>query len=340
VIVTPGQLSRRAELYHQLGSMISAGVPLIQALEMVTRNPSIHVARPTILALIEHLKTGLTFSESMVKIQGWMPEFDVALLSVGEESGRLDESFKTLATYYATRAQIIRDTIAGLLVTLASLHVFLLVFPIGLLQECARGFFYNDYARCVPFLVEKLVVFGAGYGLTLFFIFACQGQRGQTWRAVRESVFSIVPILCTALKFLTLSRLAAAMEALTSAGVPVTKAWQLAAAAAGSPRLRREVSEWSPLLESGLTPAELIGRTRYFPEMFANLYTTGEVSGKGDETLGRLRDYYQEEGFRKLRLFTRVLNGILYGLIVLLIAYNVFSFYAGYYNNIFQTIGG
>ena len=101
----------------------------------------------------------------MTRVQGWMPEFDVALLSVGEGSGRLDVSFKLLANYYAARAKIIRDTIAGLVITTATLHVFLLVFPLGLWIAFAQGILNNDYARCLPFLVEKAVVFGALYGL-------------------------------------------------------------------------------------------------------------------------------------------------------------------------------
>lgn len=317
--------------------MITAGIPLVQSLEMVARNPSVHVKRSTIQGLIEHLKSGLTFSESMKKVQGWMPEFDIALLSVGEESGRLDESFRTLSGYYAMRAQIIRDTVAGLLVTMATLHVFLMVFPIGLLQQFAQGIFFGRYSECIPFLLEKLAVFGIGYGLAFFSIFAGQGDRGETWRSVRESFFSIVPILGTALKYLALARLSAAMEALTNAGVSVIQAWPMAGAATGSARLRRELSTWGPRLESGITPAELIAESGYFPEMFSNLYSTGEVSGKLDETLGRMRAYYQEEGFRKLRLFTRVFNGTIYALLVILVAYNVFSFYIGRLNSMLQA---
>jgi type II secretory pathway component PulF len=340
MIVTPGQLNRRAELYHQLGSMLSAGIPLIQALETVSRNPSIRVSQNTLIGLIQHLKSGLTFGESMMKVQGWMPDFDIALLSAGEESGRLDESFKVLSVYYSTRAQIIRDTIAGLVVTMATLHVFLLIFPLPLLVNCAMGILNNDFSMCLPFIIEKIVVFGGGYGLTFFFIFACQGQRGETWRSVRESIFGVIPILRTALKYLVLSRLAVAMESLINAGVSVPKAWELASAAAGSSHLRRQMSGWGSMLESGITPAELIAQTRYFPEMFSNLYTTGEMSGSVDETLGRLHRYYQEEGFRKMRVFTRIVNGTLYGLLMILVVGYVFNFYLGRLNGIFQSVDG
>ncbi len=338
MIVTPGQLSKRAELYHQLGAMISAGVPLLKALEMASVNPAARGSRSTILGIISHLKSGLTFTDSMKRVQGWMPEFDVALLSVGEKSGRLDSSFKTLASYYATRAKVIRDTISGLIVTLATLHVFLLVFPLPLLVAFVLGILNNNFAQCLPFLIEKLIVFGGGYGLVFLFLFAGQAQRGEAWRAIVESVFGVVPILGSARKYLVLARLAAALEALISAGVSIVEGWQLAAAASGSPELRRIVAGWKTQIDSGVTPGELINLSRFFPEMFANLYNTGEHSGKLDDTLNRLQIYFQEEGFRRLRLFTRLMNGAIYGLMALLVAYKVIQFYVGYFNAAVNSI--
>jgi type II secretory pathway component PulF len=337
VIVPPGQLNRRAELYHQLGSMIAAGVPLIKAMEMASANPAVRASRKTFLELIQHLQSGLTFSESMTRVQGWMPEFDIALLSVGEESGRLDASFKLLANYYAVRAKIVRDTIAGLVITMATLHVFLLVFPLGLLTSFVQGIFDNDYAQCLTFLVEKAAVFGTLYGTVLLLIYACQGKRGERWRSIVESFIGLIPLLGTARKYLVLSRLAAALEALIGAGVSIVKSWELAGAASGSPRLQREISDWKTQIESGMTPADLVNRSRCFPQIFANLYSTAEQSGKLDDALARLNTYFQEEGLRTLRVFTRLMNGTIYGLVVLLVAYNVIRFWVNYYSTMLNS---
>ncbi len=336
-IVTPSELNRRAELYHQLGSMISAGVPLIKSLEMVSANPSVRIPRRILFALIDCLKQGMTFTQSMQTVQGWLSDFDVALLSTGEKSGRLDATFKLLAVYYSTRAKIIRDTITGLLTTMVTLHVFLLVFPIGLLTEFAQGIVSNDYSRCWPFISEKILAFGALYGVGLFFIFASQGRRGEKWRVLVETIFRRIPILRLAQKYLVLSRLAAALEALINAGISIVISWDLSAAACGSPFLRKQILKWKPALETGSTPGELIHQTKHFPDVFANLYNTGEQSGKLDESLLRLQAYYQDEGFRLMRLFTWVLNGVIYGAIVLLVAFNVISFWTHYYGNMINS---
>jgi type II secretory pathway component PulF len=213
-----------------------------------------------------------------------------------------------------------------------TLNVFLLVFPLGYLIGFVQGIMNNDFSQCVAFILEKLVVFGAVYGSVAFLIFSCQGNRGEKWRVMVESIVRMIPLLRTAVKYLALARLASALEALTNAGVAVIKSWELASAACGSPRLKREVSAWTPKLETGLTPADMVAQITYFPEMFANLYHTAEISGKLDETLMRLHSYYEEEGFRTLQLFTRILNGIIYGGVALMVAISVIRFWVNYFN--------
>jgi type II secretory pathway component PulF len=338
MIFTPAQLNRRAELYYQLGAMITAGVPLIQALQMAANSASLRASRKTISDLIGHLQNGLTFGDSMARTHGWMPEFDKALLSAGEHSGRLDYSFKVLGTHYSTRATILRDTITSLILPVVNLHVFLLVFPLGFLTDFARGLIYNDYLLCIPFIIEKVAIYGVFWGAIILLIFLCQGRHGEGWRSFVQSVSQLFPMLGTALKYLALARLAAALEALVNSGTSIIKSWPMAGAASGSVHLKREISGWDAELEQGHTPAELVSRTHYFPEMFKNLYHTGEISGRLDESLNRLQTYYQEEGFRKMRMFSRILSGTIYGLVAALIAYNVIKFWLNYYGGLMNGV--
>ena len=69
------------------------------------------------------------------------------------------------------------------------------------------------------------------------------------------------------------------------------------------------------------------------------MYATGEVSGKLDDSLLRLQKYYQEQGTRQLKTFSQWVPKIIYFAIMLMIAYRVVSFYAGYYKNIGDVIG-
>jgi type II secretory pathway component PulF len=345
-MVTPGKLNRRAEFFEQLASMIAAGVGLPKAMEMAGRNRSIGVPRRVVQELTHHLQEGHTFTDAMQLVSGqksginvslkpnrdcWLSDFDVALLSAGEESGRLDTSFKTLARYYRARAKIIRDAIGGSIVTILTLHVFLLVFPIGLLQQFVLGLINNHYQDCLPFLWEKAAAYGLVYGVVWFLSFSSQGHRGESWRTMVERIFNLVPGLRLAVKYLAVARLSMALDALLSAGVPVIRSWELAATSCGSPLLRREISQWLPRVEAGTTPGEMVAQISYFPEMFTQLYQTGEISGRMDETLQRLHTYFEEEGFNKLRMFCRVLGYALYFGMAAIAGLFVIRFWTNYF---------
>jgi type IV pilus assembly protein PilC len=353
-MVTPGQLKRRAALFQQLAATISAGVPLTKAVEMAARNRSAGFSRAVLEDIAHQLQEGHTFTDAMqlagqkkkgvnvslrnVNKDCWLSDFDRALLSAGEESGQLDQTFKVLANYYAANAKIIRDTIARSLPMLATLHVFFIVFPLTVFISFVLGIVDNNFRMCLPFLIDKLIRFGVLYGVIIFFIFSCRGSRGEGWRALVESIFNFVPLLGKALKYLRLARLSCALEALTNAGVPIVRAWDLAGAACGSPRLVRQLRIWAPQLETGVTPAEMVSQIKYFPEMFSDLYHTGEISGKTDETLGRLHTYFEDEGFNALQLFTKVMTGIIYALIVFFVARAIIGFYTGYYSNLLNSV--
>jgi type II secretory pathway component PulF len=165
-------------------------------------------------------------------------------------------------------------------------------------------------------------------------VYATQSKHGERWRALVESVLHRVPLLGKARRFLALSRLAAALEALISAGVNIFEAWDLAATASGSPALRREVTAWKPHLIAGQMPSEAVNRCPVFPETFANLYASGEISGKLDESLRNLHRLYGEDGKRKLNTFAALMPRLIYFLVAMVIAYEVIQFYTARFQEI------
>ena len=124
------------------------------------------------------------------------------------------------------------------MVTVLTLNVFLLVFPVGLLQEFAKGIMDSRFQECLPFIVEKIIAFGLLYGGICLLAFAFQGHRGESFRAMVEAFLNMIPMLREALEILAVARLSLALEALFNAGVPVIRAWELAAAACGSVHLK------------------------------------------------------------------------------------------------------
>ncbi|HEV2210502.1 MAG TPA: type II secretion system F family protein [Verrucomicrobiae bacterium] len=330
VMFTPGQFTQRAEFYHQLGQLTSAGLTLPVSLEQLRRSPPGPSYRAPIEAVLHQLSAGCSFTEALRQQGSWLPAFDMSLLFAGEHSGRLDSCFKLLADYYQERARTLRQLLTDLAYPLFLLHFGILIFTfIQLLHS-------NSW---VAPLVQPACLLVALYGGTFLVIYATQSRHGETWRGRMEALLRPVPVLGTARRELALARLSAALEALLNAGVSIIEAWELAAAASGSPALRRTVLSWRPQLESGETPAEVLRRSGKFPEMFANQYATGEISGKLDETLGRLHQYYQDVGSRKVHIVSQWVPRFIYLIVMLLVAYKVVSFYLGYFRDV-SNAGG
>jgi len=322
MIFTPRQFAQRAELYHQLAQLTAAGIGLLRSLETLQRNPPARSFREPLRRLIVELGGGYTFTESLRRTGNWLPEFDIALLQAGETSGRLDVCFRVLADYYEDRARLTRQMIADLAYPVALFHFAVFIFPFSQL------FLTGNVA------VYTLKTFGVLlpiYAFVALIVFVCQGKHGERWRAVIEAALRCLPLLGTARRYLALSRLAGALEALISAGVTIIEAWELAGRACGSPALRRNITTWKPELVGGVTPAEMVVASRMFPEMFEHLYTTGEQTGKLDESLRRLETYYKEEGSRKMRAAAQWFPRIVYLIVALLIAYKVVQFWSGIY---------
>lgn len=325
LIVTPRQLSQRAEFYYQLGSLLSAGVTLMQALETQHRNPPDRSFREPVRRILEQLKQGYTFGDAVERAGAWLTSFDVALLRAAEQSGRLDACFKMMSGYYRERAQLAKSVISDLAYPLFVFHfaIFIMPFP----QWFATG-------NTALYALKTLGVLLPLYAALVMFLYACQGKHGEQWRATVESFAHCIPILGKARRELAIARLSAALEALISAGVGIIEAWELASAGCGSPALRRVVKSWKPRLLAGETPSAAVSQAKEFPELFANLYHSGEVSGKLDESLLRLNQHFQEEGTRKLRAVAQWAPRFVFFAVMLLIAYQVVSFYSNYFNQI------
>ena len=330
LIVTPGQFTQRAELYHQLGQLTSAGIGVVRALEQLQRQPPSRSFRAPIRAVLHALGDGDTLTESLRAARGWWPEFDLALIDAGERSGRLEACFRLLAHYYADRAHVARQMLADLAYPIALFHFAIFIFPFAEFFMSGNVFIYS---------AKTLGVLLPVYAVVAALIYAGQSKHGEGWRAFIELLLRPIPVLGTARHYLALARLAGALEALITAGVTIIEAWELAARACGSPGLRRNVVAWKADLLAGQTPADCLNTCPWFPEMFANLYTTGEMSGKLDDSLLQLRRFYQEEGTRKLHAVAQWLPRIVYLLVALMIAIKVVQFWMAHFKMI-QDAGG
>lgn len=325
LIVTPGQLAQRAELYHQMAQLTAAGLPILRILEQLEQHPPTRSYRAPLHHARQEIEAGCTFSEAFSRTGKWLAPFDLALLEAGERSGRLDACFRVLANYYSDRAGTARQTIADLAYPMFLFHFAIFILPFAQLFTTGNVLLYG--LKTLGVLLP--IYFVAGLALL-----ALQGRHGMKWRAFIERGLHLIPLLGSGRRELALARLSMALESLLAAGVPIVEAWELAGRVSGSPYLHRKICAWKPDLLGGNTPAEVVTASNAFPDLFAHQYHSGEVSGKLDETLRRLHQYFHEEGTRKIRAFAQWVPRLIYLLVALFIAYKIISFYSGLWQSV------
>ena len=332
LLITPGQLTSRSDLFHQLGQVTASGIGLISALQMLQRNPPHASLRAPIGHLLAQLERGDSFGESLDSSGRWLSSFDIALLQAGEKSGRLPDCFRVLAAYYTQRAQLARNVLGFVAYPLLVFHVAVFIFPISRFTDLVLK------GAVVGFVVQKLCVLLPLYGIVFFLAYAMQSTRAEGWRASVERFLGMVPLLGQARRSLAIARLSIALEALLNAGVNMIESWEMAAAASGSPTLRRVVATSKTGLINGTTPSEMVSAHREFPTAFASLYHTGEISGTLDDALRRSHVMFEEEGSRKMKQFIFAAAGVLVGAVMLLAAWQIIGFYLGYFQQVNDAI--
>lgn len=328
----PGQLAARGELYHQLGSSLSAGLTLVRSLRMMAENPPARGLSAALDALATRLEAGRTFAESLRGLGRWAPEFDIALLDAGEQSGRLDRVCRSLSRDYTERARLARQVVLGLIYPVLLFHFAFLILPIGHFMDLFRS------GDLTVFALRKAALFLPLYGVAFLFILGGQSSHGRAWRSLLERVCALVPAVGRARRALVLARLSLALDALLSAGVSTTRAWSMAAAAAGSPAIERAIAELVPRLQNGESAGDVLLRSRVFPSHFVSAYVSSEQAGRVDEALPRLAEHYQEEGLRLMKIAAGVLTGLIFFAVLLVVAWQIISFWTGYYSQILDSL--
>ncbi|HNQ72490.1 MAG TPA: type II secretion system F family protein [Verrucomicrobiota bacterium] len=328
-LVTPGQLTRQAELYFQLGQLMASGLPLLQSLEHLERHPPSPGLRRLLQPLRAAIQAGSSFSDATAAAGRWVPLFDQALLQAGEHTGRLDTFLHVLAEYYRDRARTLRQMLTELAYPVFLFHFAVCVLPFP-------AFFLSGNLSL--YLLKTLGVLLPLHAIVLLVIWVFQTQHGPRLRALLERCLHPIPLLGGGRRALALARLSLALEALLNAGVSIIEAWDLAGAVSGSPYLQRTIRAWQPAVRAGRTPAEAVIGSHAFPDLFENQYHAGEVAGKLDENLRWLHQHYQEEGLRKIHLVCQWLPRFIYLLIALFIAYKIVSFYSGYFQQVNEVM--
>lgn len=291
---------------RQMATMMSAGVPLVQALEIVGRGHENASMQEMILGIKVNIEGGNSFASSLAKYPLYFDDLFVNLIDAGEKSGALETLLDKIATYKEKTEAIKKKVKKALTYPTAVLVVafivtgILLYFVVPTFAELFQGFgadlpaFTKMVIGMSEFIQAKwwlilLIVGGGGYGL-----FEAK-RRSRNFRRFLDRVMLKVPVVGDILYKSAIARFNRTLSTMFAAGVPLVEAMESVAKAAGNIVFEEAIFVMRDRVSTGQQLQLTMQQSGIFPNMAVQMVAIGEESGALDEMCSKVADFYEAE---------------------------------------------
>ncbi|MDO8684441.1 MAG: type II secretion system F family protein [Armatimonadota bacterium] len=312
-------LAAQMFLYKQLGSMLYSGMSLSQALTTIVDRGRNKRLQQAIIDARDHVMAGGKLSEALGRYPWLFGGLQLSLIEAGESSGMLDKAMAQISGYLDKEIET-RRKLSG--VTFYPKAAVLLAFVILKLP--------------LPFLVEALGPLRhlpeicIGIGLALWITFKLAMQIPEI--AIGWDGFKLYcPGIGSMVHKLALVKFARATAALYSAGLPIARCIETAAAASGNAAIGRKLATAAPALRDGVDIYTALTNTGALTYMVQDMVSTGQMTGNLDEMMQKVAEYYEAEADASMgKLMIIVLIGTLLAAAALA-AVILITFYINYH---------
>jgi type IV pilus assembly protein PilC len=292
---------------RQLATMLSAGVPLVQAFDIVGRgheNPSM---QKLILKIKEDVESGSTLTEALRKHPLYFDELFCNLVHAGEQAGVLEALLDKIATY-KEKTESLKGKVkkalfypTAVIVVACIVTAILLIFVVPQFEELFKGFgadlpaFTQLVIELSRFMQESwyyLIVGLAflGYG---FFYFK---RRSPAFNHFLDRISLQIPIIGPQILHKSaIARFARTLSTMSAAGVPLVEALTSVAGATGNAIYAQAILAMREQVATGQQLQLAMRQTGLFPHMVIQMVAIGEESGAIDTMLAKVADFYEEE---------------------------------------------
>ena len=301
--ITPGDI---AIFSRQLATMLSAGVPLVQAFDIIGKgheNPSMQVMLLSIKADIEG---GDTLAEALKKKPLCFDELFCNLVEAGEHAGVLETLLDKIATYKEKTESMKKKIKKALTYPIAVIVVafivtaVLLLFVVPVFEDMFKSFGADlpAFTRMVVNMSEWLKEWWwivLGIIILAVYVFGYFKKRSRPFNHFLDKALLKVPVVGLILNKSAIARFARTLSTMSAAGVPLVDALQSVAGACGNIIYAEAVMRMREDVATGQRLQFAMSQAKLFPHMVQQMVAIGEESGSMDAMLAKVADFYEEE---------------------------------------------
>ena len=290
---------------RQLSTMINAGLPLVQGLEILEKQQDNATFKKSLAEIRADVEAGSTMADAMRKQPKTFDNLFTNMIEAGETGGILDTILARLAIFLE-KAMALRKKIKGAMtypaVCLAIsilILVIILVFVVPVFESM-----FSSFGKSLPLptlIVVNLSNFFKQYFLYIFialFLFSLLVKRvygTERGRKVMDRAILRSPVFGMLLRKVSVAKFTRTLSTMLSAGVPILEALQVVAKTSGNKVIEEAVYRVGDAIAEGRPIADPLEETGVFPNMVVQMINVGESVGALDAMLEKIADFYDEE---------------------------------------------
>jgi len=290
---------------RQFSTMINAGLPLVQALDILAKQTENKVLAATTRDIVFDVESGHTVADALAKHPKAFSDLYVNMVAAGEAGGILDTILMRLATFMEKNDALVRKVkgamiYPGVIMSVAAIAIaVLLVFVIPVFENMFAG-----VGLALP--LPTRIVIGASDFLRGFWWAVAATIAAGVWLLRRyyatsggklniDRLLLRFPVLGDVLRKSAVSRFTRTLGTLISSGVSILDGLEITAKTAGNRVIQDAIMQSRSSIAGGDTIAAPLQKSAVFPPMVISMIAVGEQTGGLDEMLSKIADFYDEE---------------------------------------------
>jgi type IV pilus assembly protein PilC len=290
---------------RQFATMINAGLPLVQSLDILSKQTENPTLKDVTRAVVFDVEAGNTLADAFRKHPNAFSDLYVNMIAAGEAGGILDTILLRLATFMEKNDALVRKVKGAMVypaVIISVAVIAITVLLIFVIPTFAKMFASVNMELPLPTrVVISLSDFLVGYWWLIL------GIVGGTWFAIKryyatppgrkqiDKMMLNAPVLGDVIRKSAVSRFTRTLGTLISSGVSILDGLEITAKTAGNRVIHDAVMESRASIAGGETIAAPLEKSKVFPPMVISMIAVGEQTGGLDEMLSKIADFYDEE---------------------------------------------
>lgn len=290
---------------RQFATMINAGLPIIQCLELLSAEEPNKTFKKIIVTIKDDIEGGVSLSDALKKHPEVFDELFINLIAAGEAGGILDVILNRLSAYME-KAMKLKAKVKGAMTYPGATLVIALSVTVLLLYKVVPVFedMFSGFGSALPGPTQVLVdmskfvqnnILYMIIGVVIAVIAYKRYYKTERGRLQVDTIVLKAPVFCILLKKVAVAKFSRTLSTMMSSGVPILDGLEIVSKTAGNKVVENALMETRKSISEGKTIAEPLLESGIFPSMVVSMISVGENTGALDAMLGKIADFYDDE---------------------------------------------